>query len=414
MTFEVAKGIIRLDGVPTAGDVHVENLSFRPRALVLWWSLETDLVTALGNCGGMGIAADGSGQASLAWAADDRLAAGVLGRWSGDGAFLCCADPGGLSRVVGTLRCIDDGFALDIDGSSDGVWHIHYLALGGAELRGAAVRNVEVDGAGEHAVDGLGFKPDLLLFLPGAGAPTVAPGAGLAPGIGAATGPANQVAAGFGARVDGTDTVARGALRGDAVVAQPAPDESGGYAFLSRVVSHDPDGFTVSTTSASQELACLALAGGRYAVGLASAARRRAGRTAQEVGFEPAGLLLFSNGLDAMARVRDIGRLCVGGFSAGHRAGCVTWSVRSRKAWPLEPRARSTAESVLEVLDTTSGDLHARAVLDAITSDGFSLRWPVADRHHRNFAYVAFGSEPHRGAPRKWRPGFGSGRAMGQ
>jgi hypothetical protein len=408
MTFEAAKGIIRLDVVSPDGGVHVEQLSFRPRALVVWWSLETDPVTALGNCGGMGIAAEGSGQAALAWAADDRLAAGVLGRWSSDSAFLGCSDPGGASRVRGVIRTVEHGFVLEYNGRSDGVWDVHYLALGGTDLRSAAVRSVQLERAGEHSVGGLGFKPDFLLFLPGAGAPAFPFEAGLAPGIGVTTEPAQQAAAGFGARVDRTDTLARGALRGDAVVALPEPDDSGAYAFLAHVVSLDPDGFTLATTREPARplpLACLALAGGQYAAGVAAAAQRRPRRAKQKVGFEPAGLLLFSSGLDAVPRVRDIGRLCVGGVSA-NGGGCVSWSVRSRRAWPLEPRARSSTESVLEVVDTTSGDLHARAVLEAITPDGFRLEWPLADRHQRDYGYVAFGSEVRPGTPRRPRLWF--------
>ena len=399
MTYEVDKGILRLDSLTGGEYAHEEHLPFRPRALILWWARETDPMTALGNRGGMGVVAEGSGQAAHAWAADDELAPGVLRRSSSDaGAFLCCGESGS-SPAVGRIRLVEGGFSLDITGRAEGVWAVHYLALGGTDLRAAAVRMIELDRPGARVVDGLGFGPDFVLFLPGAGGDAEAFEPGLAIGLGVAAAGGEQVATGFSARVHDQDTRARGALRRDAVVALPKPDDSGDYGLLAHAASLDPDGFTLSTSGDGRQtlpVACLALSGGAYGVGLATAGRRRGARTKQKLGFEPAGLLLFSSGLDAMARIRDIGRLCVGGVSAGRPAGCVTWSVRSRKAWPLEPRARSSTESILDVVDTTTGYLHARAVFAAIAPDGFSLEWPVTDRNRRNFAYVAFGSEPRR------------------
>jgi hypothetical protein len=96
-----------------------------------------------------------------------------------------------------------------------------------------------------------------------------------------------------------------------------------------------------------------------------------------------------------MSRARDIGRLCLGGFSR-EGVGCLSWSVRARGAWPLDPRARSSSESAFEVIDTTSDELHARATLSGLGRRRFSLAWPVRDRYRRDFGYVAFGSELRR------------------
>ena len=124
--------------------------------------------------------------------------------------------------------------------------------------------------------------------------------------------------------------------------------------------------------------------GADYAVGLGAASSR-----ATRVGFEPAGALLFGTGLTAVSRSRNFGRLCVGGFSRDRRAGCVSWSARPR---PPGPRSQSTSEAVFDVIDTTSGELHARATLSAIGRRRFSLGW-VKDRPPRDFGFVAFGSE---------------------
>jgi hypothetical protein len=111
----------------------------------------------------------------------------------------------------------------------------------------------------------------------------------------------------------------------------------------------------------------------------------------RDIGFEPSGLLAFTWGLEASADVKDIGRLCLGAASARLDAGCLTWAMRNRRAWPPEPRVRSTTESLMEVLDTRSGSLHARASLESVRLDRFTLEWHVADGFRRAFAYVAFG-----------------------
>ena len=38
-------------------------------------------------------------------------------------------------------------------------WLVHYLALGGSDVQGAAVRSFVLDGTGARALTGLGFTP---------------------------------------------------------------------------------------------------------------------------------------------------------------------------------------------------------------------------------------------------------------
>jgi hypothetical protein len=186
-------------------------------------------------------------------------------------------------------------------------------------------------------------------------------------------------------------------------VALPDPSGSGELDAFARLVSLDQDGFTLETTlrgATPLPLACLALAGGRYAVGTEIGPKAPKRAVTKDIGFEPSGLLVFTWGLGASEAVKDIGRLCLGGASASTQAGCISWAARNRQAWPLEPRVRSTSESLVEVLDTRSGGLHARAALEKLRSDGFSLDWLVSDGYRREFAYVAFGSVP---PPRRFR-----------
>ncbi len=382
MSVEIAKGILRL----AAGTAPTEALDFRPRALVLWWCRER----MTGCAGGIGFATDGAGEASTAWVADDDLAPGVFSRWGAEAPLLFHDDP----RTPDTssrahVRFADRGFCIECDREPEDPWLVHYLAIGGSDVHSAAVRSLVLDTTGTRAVTGLGFTPGCVLAAVGAGSTAGEPQSGLAIGFGAAARLSDQVAGGFVSQVEAGGTIARGAQCADAIAVLPAPAPSGEIAALSRLDSFDRDGFTLETTRLTSELplAVLALEGGDYTVGLSTASSRTT-----SVGFEPAGALLFGTGLNAMPHARDIGRLCVGGFSRDRSAGCVSWSTRRRGAWPPEPRSRSATEVVFEVIDTTSGELHASATLSALGRRRFSLSWPVRDRNPRDFGYVAFGT----------------------
>ena len=384
MALEVAKGIVRLE----ARTVPVVELKFRPRALVLWWCREQ----SVGCAGGIGFATEGGGEASTAWAADDPLVRGALSRCGAEAPLLFHDDPRTPDVPSrGHVRFADRRFSIECDREPKYPWLVHYLALGGSDLRGAAVRSLVLDGTGIRSVTGLGFTPSVLLAAVGAGPTAGEPQSGLAVAFGAA-GRTNQLAGGFVAQADPGETIVRGAQCASALAVLPTAAASGEIAALSRVVSFDQDGFTLETThlASGLPLGILALEGGNYGVGLGDASSR-----STTVGFEPAGALIFGTGLTAMAHSRDFGRLCLGGFSGDRRTGCVSWSARAR---PHHPLSRSSSEASFEVVDTASGELHARATLSALGRRRFSLRW-VRDRPPRDFGFVAFGSE-FRGSTR--------------
>lgn len=386
MSFEVAKGIVRLSAATTP----VERLGFRPRAVVLWWCCDPPA----GCRGGIGFATDGGGEAATGWIADDALNPGVLSRVGADTAVLLYESPSDPdSAPRGRIRFVDQGFSFECDRTPQDPWLVHYFAVGGSDVRGAAVRSLMLDDSGTRSVTGLNFAPGIVVAVAGGGAAAGAARAGLAIAFGAAAGPSRQVAGGFVADAEAGKTIVRGAQCTDALAALPAADGSDGMGAVTRLVSLDQDGFTIETTHSKFDLplAVLALAGDGYSVGLGKAASRTTG-----VDLEPAGALLFGTGLAAMPRPRDIGRMCLGGFSHAKDTGCLSWSVRAHGAWPLEPRSRSSTDVAFEVLDTTSDELHARATLSGLGRRGFSLAWPVSDPYRRDFGYVAFGTKPQR------------------
>lgn len=417
MTLRAATGSLLTEG---QGARHPVSVGFSAQAVFLWWSRVAENSAGPTNQGGMGVAAAGSEQASVCWAAvGDELA-----WWSSDGALIGYRRPGAAEpELNGGVSWTGDGFTLDCSRSGEGRWHVRYLALGGEDSVRAAVRRFEIDRSGRITRRGLGFEPSLLLFLAGAGGQAMTPVSGLMHGIGAATGPDSQVAAALTAWAGAGRAAVRGSEREGAVVALPDPLGLQRPSVFAQVVSMEGDGFTLETTLEDTEpplpVACLALTGGHYRLGVTtSGTANRHRKDTRTPGLRPEALLAFSWGSDPTAAPREYGRLCVGAASRTGETGCISWALRGRPAWPLRPSARPSPDNFLEVIDTTSDQLHAQATLDRMLPEGFSLDWRLADEHHREFAYIGFGAGLRptlrdRVASRMRRPALSSLTARG-
>jgi hypothetical protein len=398
MTLRVESGAVTLAPGTYEGDPQRFgwDAAFRPRAVVLWWAADCDPRGTTVNVGGIGLWATDATEASTSWAADDQAGPGLFRRRSGAQAFLACSSPNATEpELPGSLYATDEGAGIAVEGRTTTTWHVHALAIGGDDIEAATVTRLTVERPGAQHVDGLGFRPGFLFFLPEA--PSVQTSASLGVSVGFAVDPGRQAACAFESRVDGPRMLARSGFRADAVVAVPRADESGSYDTLVRVTSVDEDGFGVAgetTPQAPVSVAVLAFAGGRHHVGVAAMPRGRRSRSRESIGIAPEGLLAFTSGLDATARTRELGRLCLGGATRA-TAGCASWSIR-RRDWPPEPRSRSSRGDWLEVLDTTSGKLYARTGSPRLDGRGFVVDWTTRDRNARQFAYAAFGSSERR------------------
>src|SRR5579884_23098 len=396
MSLESQRGLVMIDSHTRQGGTLAAVTSFRPRALLFWWAERDEAsLGSGGNRGGIGIHADGEGAVAHAWFADDRVSADAIGHAVGESALLALASPfAGEPACRAEAKLREDGFALHWHANRAGTWDIHYLALGGSDLRRAAILRLELAHDRPRAAVDVGFRPELVLFLPTAATGADAPAPGLFYGVGAASGPHRQGATGVAARI-GDAAVVRSAQRADSVVALPSVDGEAPFRALARLTELGPSGpvleVTVDDAASPVPVACLAMAGGRFSVSLHIGPPRPERDRVDHVGFAPVGLFAFTWGLARFAEIKEVPRLSVG---AADRAGCgcLSWTLRPRNEWPLEPRSRSTEGSLFEVLDTRSGNLHACARVADMRADGFTLEWPESDGRRREFVYVAFGS----------------------
>jgi hypothetical protein len=390
-----SKGVLHAPAVgQSESKIDVLGLGFRPRALILWWSSQASWGSALGNRGGVGLAAEG-GQSAVAWASDDGTEAIRASRWLDDLAIVGF-ETAGADRpdVRGRLVAFDDsGFVLEWLTRPRIPWLVHYLALGGSDLTEASVfRFASIDEGVQH-VDRLKFQPDFVLLVPSGVARPGDRADGILLSLGVAIDEASQAACAFQSRDVGGGGQSGSRQRTDAVAA-PALPADGDRAASARLLSTDPAGFSLEWSHEGTKLGsviCLALKGGRYKIGADVSPKAPGTRRTKRLGFQPSALLAFSWGLQRSPDVKEVGRLCVGA-AASSACGCATWDDEHRAAPPTKTHVHSTDEALIEVPDTGTGGVHATARISALDSDGFTLDWSRADGPARQFVYVAFGS----------------------
>lgn len=380
----VAKGLIPYGHEHAA---HAEAVPFEPKALIAWWSRQSETGFARGNSGGLGFSTP-TGQVAAAWASEDGADPPRSRRWTSDTAILCLAAAGvedGMASAAVTFA--ERGFSIAWDRPL-GPCLVHYLALGGDDVESAAVVRFRGDSEGQHGVRGLGFQPDLVVLAPTYRGP--APEANLLACVGASTATA-QAAAGFASADGRSPSEVRVAQRDDAVVVVPLPGRREPAA-EARLLSVDADGFTLDWRFDERgpiDVVGLALRGGRIAVGVSSSPMRWRRRRRVRVGFQPAGVLAFTWGLQASPLTKEIGRFTLGGASSD-AVGSTCWADH-RWVGASQTQSRASDRALLEVVDTGSEGIHARVLLDRFVRDGFTVDWNVRDRVRRQFAYVALG-----------------------
>lgn len=387
--FAAAKGVFVATGDERQ---QIEGLGFEPRALILWWALQTGEGVERGNRGGLGFSARGSRSAAVAWASDDQAAPTRTARWGEEAALVGLDDAAARAPALrAELSCFHpDGFALEWSVRPASAWTVHYLALGGDDLTGSRVGWLTTPvSPGRQRVAGVGLRPDVVLVAPTGLEHLATPTRGLSAGIGAAGARRRQAGVGFASRDGAEAGDVAGGQRGDAaVVAVSGRDE---FAALATVASLDPDGLTIDWAdvwATPRRIPYLALAGVRCMVGTDfSPSSPGAGRT--RVGFRPQALLLFTWGLGASSQPTDIGRLSIGGASSPGASGCASWDDRDVEARPTSTHVCSSTGDVIVVTNTQTGGVHAAASLRSLDSDGFTLDWSRSDGLRRQFVYVA-------------------------
>jgi hypothetical protein len=274
MAMNAALGYFKT-GTSTGALTPVTGLGFTPEVLIFWLSGRTDITDAEGGATyqfGAGFGISSSLRQCAGISSDDGATssnAGVINR-ALQCAVAALATSGNIDGAVDVISLDADGFSLTVDADFANDLTVHYLALGG-DITNATCGSFTIgtgDGTGAKALTGVGFLPDLLIFLSTTttGATSSAPGAGFA--FGAATAAASEFVVGVGVQ-DGQGTM--NTIRygfGDECIAMADPTYAG-FDVRASFTSMDADGFTINVeeVARTRNVNYLALKGGYYAVG---------------------------------------------------------------------------------------------------------------------------------------------------
>lgn len=371
--------------VPAAtGNQSTTGVGFQPKCVFFWGNGQSSDALLQGAAAkapngyfqGIGVS---SSQRVAGTESDD----GVTANNTATDATKCIKRISGVTTTFAAdLVSLDaDGFTVNFTTANATAFVINYLALGGADLTNVALVSITSGSAtGNAAKTGVGFQPDVVLFL---GADNGASNNSLNVGLGkssSARGTSSQAAnATTGGRVQSTSKCYTN-LDGGASVRCEAD-----------LVSLDADGFTVNWTTANattHAVYALCLKGGSFKVGAFLQKTSTGTQAYTGIGFQPTGLLSFSVGQTAAAAIGSIQYLMTAAASATNKRACLWYNAGVNAACALD-----RANAHISYADASNPPTtQAIADLSSFDSDGFTLNYSAADATARETIYLAFGN----------------------
>lgn len=287
----------------------ITGVGFSPKALILW----TGGATATGSWQdsihfGYGYAAVNAAKTitvgSIAFADQDAQDTSNTGMRVAAKALTIIEYDGSTVLAECDLTSFDaDGFTLSWTTNDATAYVIHYMALAGVDLTDAYVKSwTFATSTGNQAITGVGFQPDCVLHI-GATLANALPqsGAGTQVFLGGMTSGTQ-----FAIPLLDRDAQATTSTRtsGDPTLTIAGYTTAALADYYAAYVSLDADGFTVSVGNAAAaniNILSLCLKGGSYNLGTfyTPADATPVDDVITGVGFQPEGVLLLANGINA-------------------------------------------------------------------------------------------------------------------
>ncbi len=408
-------GAFQITTDPIGTVVPVTGVGFRPKVLFLWWSGRvvdpTTVTTSRGrqhNRRGFAFST-GPGACRLVtnFAEDNSNPADADRMYRADGCVAMLTTGGGLDGLAELASFDEDGFALQIayDAFSLNIT-VTYLALGGEAIAEAAVGTfASITGvpSGTQDVTDVGFQPDALFFLSGAGVDPPPHGSSSASlSLGAATGPAvEQNALSVVAVPNGANPPTS---RGYGLVGEALASGNGWLSLdeRGRLGGFLPQGFTIDWLEADPDEAWvyfyLAIRGGAPHLSSLMTLTDTTTDAVMTVGYKPAGALFVSRGEDEDSPDSSSSRdyWSVGAFASPPTEQWLQGSYHAALS-AGDPMPDSRASTVLSAENvyyrlTDGGGLDASMALISVDPTGFTCRMTDADSTRPRLVwFVTFG-----------------------
>ncbi|MGH7745429.1 MAG: hypothetical protein ACREQ5_11645, partial [Candidatus Dormibacteria bacterium] len=296
--------------------------------------------------------------------------------------FIVYSDAG-ASVVLADLVSLDsDGFTLNFSKVDANARLINYIALGGADLTNAFVKQIQGPGAtGDQAYTGVGFKPDAIISM--------SSGDGTTPASSETTTETKW----FGFATASAQEVSYASVVGGPNRQQLAKIVAKDASMYATLKSMDSDGYTFNWSAVSGKFFyVLALKGGQYAVGT-FLQPTVTGNHADVTGlaFQPTGVILASVGAAASAtdHTTSPAAISVGAASDSSSMGSI-WNGGTTGG--IMDNNTSTAEVIQTITSGSSPTVTGAAELVSFDSGGFTNHWTTADGTAREIIYFAMGS----------------------
>jgi hypothetical protein len=377
----------------STGDQSITGVGFTPKFVMFWGTRQTSTGYAAGIQFFQGVATGASEQWAHAAASDDAAANANAGRTLDTAACILGSSNGTpTADLVAALTTFDvDGFTINISNAPTGAYIVHYLALGGASFTAKA--GTINSGTGSVAYTGIGFTVTGLML------------AGSASGVhanfnfGWSSGASNEASMAYRERDAQAAADCVSSQYGDRTLDSVNSSNTASFR-VAEVTAFGSDGFTLNWTTGGAAFAWpyVAFGGESVYVGIETQKTSTGTKATTGVGFEPAGILLFSTGRVNSASVIDgDSRFSFGGASAVGAEGS-TWIRSVDAALTMDTDQRTVTDKIIGFADSGTTTV-AEADLSSFDSDGFTLDWTTADGTAREFSYMAFGPASAGAAP---------------
>ena len=392
---QIARGTITLagNGKPASGTgetLTVTGVGLPPKVLIMWTAGSASGFSASDSVIAYGVT-DGVRERSVAMLQNDTTIPTSLKRTMTGKVLAFQVTGQDTESFVLDFQSFDaDGFTLYSEGS--GAAHVvHWLAIGGADISAHVGEWDPPTSTGNDSTTGVGFTPDLLMFLEGFVAgelPQVSNDAEINIGFATASTEGAFGVAGLGSQ---TPSEAVRTQRSDRCLIGLTPTTSA-VNREATIISMDADGFTlnwVTVVSPTFPAFYLALKGADVFVGAETQKTSTGTKATTGVGFTPSALMFLSFNAAATNSVVAHARVSIGVSQDGGGEASV-WTGATDAANPASTdNALSTTKALMLVDTDGASAVDAEADVTVWGSDGFTLDWTTADATARQFIFLA-------------------------
>lgn len=396
---------IEFEVPPSSTSQTVSGLGFKPEALILYTTGQTSSGFADGYNFAIGFS-NGTVSRSIGIASDDAASSSNAGRAFGSKILKIVGSGNPTIAAEADLTSVTNGtFTINWTTNDANPTLIHYVAVGGTNVTNAFVSSFAASTTtGPQSVTGLGFKPDLIVFMHAASTSETSTASNGYMSLGFATSHTKRSSIAVTSE-DGRATMDTWALqRTDRAIVglNPGTGAITAQADLNSIVT---DGFILNwkqALSSADRIYYLALKGGQYDVGNFNKTTSSAPVTQSisGIGFQPKGLLLSSFNTVSNTAVQSNNRFSFSATDANNNG--TTWAGDSDNvANSITAHSEITNKVIRLATEQASGSssvTNAEASMQPFSSDGFTLNWSTNDAIAKQILYVAFGGNLDSGS----------------